>query len=62
MNMSKLAQYVVKQSLGTKRGQAVIDLLSGPVGQFLDLALGGKGSEALAKLDDAVADLRGLLS
>ncbi len=62
MNLSKAAQWILKQSLGTKRGEMVIALLSGPVGAILDLASNGKGTEALGKLDGVVDAVKGVIS
>lgn len=62
MNISKAAQWMLRQALGTKRGNMVIALLSGPVGMILDLALAGRGTEALAKLDTAVDGVRNVIS
>jgi hypothetical protein len=58
MKLSKLAQWAIKQSLGTKRGEMAISLLSGFVGELLDMAAGGKISEALGQADKAVDAVR----
>lgn len=61
MKLSKLAQWAIKQSLGSKRGDAVIMLLAGPIGAILDMALSGQVSDALARLDEATDAVRGVI-
>ena len=54
MNLSKAARWLIKQALGTKRGDAVIALLSGSLGIFIDLVLGGKITSAVEHIDKVV--------
>jgi hypothetical protein len=62
MNLSKAAKWILKQSLGTKRGEMAIALLSGPIGAILDLASAGKGTEALGKMDGVVDAVKNVIS
>ena len=58
MNLSKVAQWMIRQALGTKRGAMLIELLAGPLGVVIDLATQGRATEALAKLDGIVDSVR----
>ena len=62
MNLSKAAQWLIRQALGTKRGEMAIALLTGPVGMILDLASKGQATEALGKLDGVVDAVKGVIS
>lgn len=46
---------LIKQAAGTKRGELVVVILSGPLGEMIDLLVGGKLSAALAKSDEAIS-------
>lgn len=46
---------LIKQAAGTKRGELVVVILSGPLGDMIDLLVGGKLSAALAKSDEALS-------
>jgi hypothetical protein len=58
MNLSKFAQWAIRQSMGSKRGDAAIAILSGPIGAIIDMALSGKVSEALSRLDEVTDAVR----
>ena len=62
MNLSKVARWMLRQALGTKRGEMVIAMLLGPVGVILDLALQGRATEALMRLDTALDGIREVIS
>lgn len=60
MNIGKLAAWAIRQALGKKRGEAVLALLSGPIGMILDRAiLGGRAQTELSKIE---ADARRVLA
>lgn len=60
MNIGKFAQWMIRQVLGKKRGEAVIALLSGPVGLVLDRALlGGRAQAELLKIEAAATEALG---
>lgn len=58
MRLSKLSHWLIKQALGTRRGEIVLTIFSGPLGAILDLTLEGKPSAALAKLDSVLDSVR----
>lgn len=60
MNIGKFGQWMIRQALGSKRGAAVIALLSGPVGLVLDRALlGGRAQAELLKIEAAATEALG---
>lgn len=61
MNLKNPLKWMLRQSLGTKRGNMVIALLEGPLGMVLDLALEGKPSAAVAKIDAVVDSVRDVI-
>lgn len=61
MNLNGFLRWAIRQALGKRRGLAVIDLLSGPVGGLIDMAAGGRVSAALTQIDTATAPLAAVL-
>jgi len=61
MKLNPVIKWALRQGLGGKRGAVVIGALEGVLGVFLDLSTQGKASEALAKIDDVVDQLRGVV-
>ena len=55
MKLSWWQKQLIRQAAGTKRGELVIVILSGPLGEMIDLLVGGKLSAALAKSSEAVS-------
>jgi hypothetical protein len=58
MNLSKASRWMIRQALGSKRGEVVIALLGGVLGEIIDMALGGQVSLALSKVDGVVDSVR----
>ena len=62
MKLPGWLKWALRQSLGTKRGEKAIEILSGPIGMMVDMSVNGQGSLALEKMDDAVGHLRGVIA
>lgn len=58
MNLPWAVKWALRQGLGRKRGEVVIEVLEGPVGQIIDFALQGRAVAALAKVDEAIEHMR----
>jgi hypothetical protein len=58
MNLSKVSRWLIRQALGSKRGDVVVAMLAGPIGSIIDMALSGRASDALSRLDEAFGALR----
>lgn len=61
MNLNAFLRWALRQALGKRRGQAAIDLLTGPVGGLIDMAAGGRVSAALTQIETATAPLASVL-
>lgn len=60
MKIGKFGQWLIRQALGSKRGEAAIALLSGPVGLVVDRALlGGRAQAELLKIEALAAEAWG---
>lgn len=61
MKIPQILRWMIRQSLGSKRGDLVLALLSGPLGELIDFALKGEVGRLFGRIDAVLDDVRAVL-